>query len=112
MVIQNRDVTVAERAMRFESGARFLELPKVIASRLQSLRYRVQSQSSRPDAERRREVAAQDREIVEHEVLKPVAAGDLADEQEIPLAEPVREFANRAAEVPGFLERHVLHSVD
>jgi len=36
----------------------------------------VQSQSSGPDVERRREVAPQDREIVEHEILKPVAASE------------------------------------
>ena len=41
-----------------------------------------------------------------------VAAGDLADDQEVALADPIGELAQRAAEVAGLLERQVLHRVE
>ena len=41
-----------------------------------------------------------------------VAAGDLADDQEVALAEAIGELAQRAAEVARLLERQVLHRVE
>jgi hypothetical protein len=64
----------------------------------------MKDQTRASDIERRAQIAAEHREVIQHEILEPVAAGNLAQQQEVALAKQVCELADCAAEVSRLLE--------
>ncbi len=109
VVVEDRDVPVADVAVRTDDRPAGVEPVEVGARRPPSLGHGGQGRSHLADVERSVEVAI---EHVQVAVLGEVTAGDLAGEEEVLLADVGGELLDRPAERPRLVERHVLEGVD
>src|SRR5262245_49920555 len=109
VVVENRYMLASEIAVRAERVFRRIEAVEIGAPPRQTLGHRDQCRSHLTDVERGIEVAVENVEIT---VRGEIAAGDLADQEEIVLADIGGELFDRAAEVAGLLLGYVLQRVD
>ena len=109
VVVEDRDVLVAQLPVRAEHGVARVEAIEVRHRRLQALGHAAQRQPHFADVERRIQVL---RQHVQVAVRVVIAAGDLANQEKVLLAQVRRKFFDCAAKVARLLERHVLERVD
>src|SRR6266446_3209961 len=100
VVVENRYMLVAEVAVRPKRVLRRIEAVEIGARQRQTLGHSNERRPHLADVERGIEVAVENVEVT---LFGEIAAGDLADQEEIVLTDIGSELFDRAAEVAGLL---------